>query len=193
MPLDELVRLATTERAQLQVEEIALVDKELVQRGVTAVNDGDRRVLDLSDRHPKSFTRGDLIWPPIEDEHSAVRLGRIGAVAAWTVSAVTVVILLRASGTSPLGRPGAQIWSLFEAGLYVGIGIGMWHGSLTSAILGLVAYTAARIYIWSTTGHVPGGLAIVFVWAFVNGIRGTLAIRSFKQAATARQGKSADA
>ena len=99
LPEEELLRIATTDRAEYVPEALALVDSELKRRGIAEVSRERHREL----KHQRESSETSRlprwlawIYPAISSEVSALRVARHGAVAAWVVSGTTVVLSLLA-------------------------------------------------------------------------------------------------
>jgi serine/threonine-protein kinase len=97
--------------------------------------------------------------------------------------------LLAISGTSILF---SSAWELVDVALIFGLAFGISRKSRTCAILMLVYFISAKIFIMSETGK-PSGilLAIVFIYYYWQGVSGTFAYHKLKQTGTIAKAEQA--
>ncbi len=87
----------------------------------------------------------------------------------------TIFALLAINGTKPVaGINGA---ALFDAAIFIGIGIGIGRLSRVAAVAGLVIYIAERLYMMSLNGPAGLWMTIALTLIFINSVRGTFAYR----------------
>jgi len=108
-----------------------------------------------------------------------------GAVAAWIVAAINIAIGAYILFTSPdaartFGITGAAI---FDGVCFGIIGIFIWRYSFIGAWFGLVLFTLEKIYQWVAQPKALLGIfvAVALWFAFLNGVRGAMALRRFKR------------
>ena len=108
-----------------------------------------------------------------------------GAIAAWVVAAINIgigayILFAAPDAARPFGLTGAAIFD----GMYFGIiGIFIWRYSFIGAWLGLVLFTLEKVYQWVTQPKALAGVVVAAaLWfAFLNGVRGAMALRRFKR------------
>ena len=187
--------MATTDRAEYVPEALVLVESEIRRRGLNNVTSA--RHLELKREREQAEERARprpirwLAWvfPETSSGASALRVARQGAIASWVVGTSTFLLALFATrvdlAASLKNGPGTFLgaehgfYVLLGAVLYVGLGFGVWAGSLIAAAAALILYVGAQAYVYSAQGSVPNGVVFLLSIAFWNGVRGAKALRGF--------------
>lgn len=122
-------------------------------------------------------------WPTIEDESSAEHATKTAVGASGFIAAVTgVLAVLSIIYHHPiLGLDG---WGLVDAGIFALIAWRISKVSRAWAIVGLLMYLLEVGYKLATNpSGALGVLTIIFVLAYINGIRGAFAYHRYRNAA----------
>ena len=125
-------------------------------------------------------------WISIDSIESARTAARQGVWAAGLVAAITAVlaVISMTTGGMPAGFPHVNAWAFWDVGFFVAVAWGIHKMSRVAAVIGLVLYLIEQIIMrvsypeMSTRGLVFVGL---FIFAFINGIRGTFAYHAFRR------------
>ena len=90
-----------------------------------------------------------------------------------------VLLLLSLSLDDFLPQLGLDLWSLLDVMLIFGLTYGIYRKSRTCAILLLVYFLISKIFIAVQMGRIPSlFIALIFVYLFVQGVRGTFAFQA---------------
>jgi hypothetical protein len=186
LPEEELLRIATTERAQYVPEALALVQSEIQRRGLENISSAhhlklkrEREQMEERER-PRAARWLSWMYQTVSSEASALRVTRQGAIASWVIGAGTFVLAVSSATVETVPSLKQAFYNLLGAVIYIAIGFGTWGGSLLAAGFGLAVYVGDRLYAWVVLDHEPGGIAILLTMAFLNGVRGARALRSFR-------------
>ena len=190
LPDEELKKIASVACGRYPTPTLLAAIAELERRGV-ALPEAARNRPPSVQREDKPPRKGWFAWanPKIDDEASALRAARQGAVAAWIVTGLAAVFGLLSFEVEAFAKAGFGIGSLLESALFGWIGFRIWRGSLLFAIAGLTLYTIERVYDMVEAGRSPRGVAILLILAFANGCRGAWAVRKYRATGSA-SGKS---
>jgi hypothetical protein len=74
-----------------------------------------------------------------------------------------------------------DLWALGDASVFGIIAWGLWRYSRIAAWAGLLMYALDRLYAFSSAAPVNFMVAIILTLAFVNGVRGTMALHRFRE------------
>lgn len=125
-------------------------------------------------------------WPSVDTPDAAARATKQAFWAAVLVAGLTgSFALMAAAGVGVVQEIGINTGALVDAGLFAVIALGLWKQSRAAAWAGLALYGFERIYAWSTTGAGSPLIPIIFILAFIGGVRGTAALARMKDAAPA--------
>jgi hypothetical protein len=126
-------------------------------------------------------------WPTFGNRADAQQAMKGGAAASWVVAAINLGIglflIFSPPGTgASYGMSGAMV---IDGTIFALVGWGIWRYSLIGAIAGFAFFSLEKIYQFSTQPKAAFGifLAVVLWMAFLNGVRGALALRQFERAA----------
>lgn len=103
-------------------------------------------------------------WPHIADEHQAEMIAYYGLYGCIIKTAIAI------------------IYSQWLEGILFGVvGIGIYKLSRIAAVVGLALYVTEKMLVLVQGGNLfSGGLyLLLFVYAFINGVRGTIAYHGF--------------
>ena len=101
-------------------------------------------------------------------------------IAAAIVATVTTVLAFSSMRGSEVAKTlGVGASAVVDALLFIMVGFGIWRYSRVAAVSGLLLFIAERLFLWATARHRPGGLAVLLLLGFVNGVRGTFAYHRF--------------
>ena len=178
---EELLRMATTDRAEYVPEALALVDSEIARRGLDTVTSA--RHLELKREREQTEERarprlfGWLTWvfPETSSDASALRVARQGALVSWFLGAVAFLGALLA--TRAVVSPHHGLYLLLVAVIYVALGFGVWAGSLLAAAVALTLFVGTQAYGLLVLGLGHIAFTPIFLVAFWNGVRGAKALR----------------
>jgi hypothetical protein len=125
------------------------------------------------------FDKDSEWWPSITTPENAIRAMQYGSSAATLVAVITAVI---GGSAIYLGHPvlGMHGWILMDAALFSLVAWRMYRLSLPWSIVGLVLFTAGRLYSILNNPHLLiGGIVgtVVFFPAYLNAVRGGLYLR----------------
>jgi hypothetical protein len=125
----------------------------------------------------------------IGNRADAVQAMKGGAIAAWVVAGINLLIgayILFAAPSAGLafGLTGA---AMVDGAVFGVIGFFIWRQSVVAAWIGLVLFTLEKIFQWATQPKALVGIFMaVALWlAFLNGVRGAMALRRFNREAPA--------
>jgi hypothetical protein len=114
-------------------------------------------------------------WPELRDPAEAEKAVKGAAYVAFFVAALTGILSLLAvlSVTQILSG-----WAIIDALIFGLIGFFILRGSRVAAVVGLALYVLEVLAALAVTGN-PVGLVIgiIITFAFINGVRGTSALR----------------
>jgi len=134
-------------------------------------------------RH-SSFKSGSWI-ADIGNRADAQQAMKGGATASWIVAAINIalgayILFAAPDAAKTFGITGAAI---FDGVCFGIIGIFIWRYSFISAWLGLVFFSLEKVYQWVTQPKALVGIfvAVALWFAFLNGVRGAMALRRFKR------------
>lgn len=95
---------------------------------------------------------------------------------AWVVGTISGVFTLAVTLFAIFGHSilGYSAWELTDVALIFGLTFGIYKKSRTCAVLMLIYFIAAKIYLITQTGK-PSGLvmAVIFAYYFAMGVKGT--------------------
>ncbi len=121
------------------------------------------------------------LWPNIGDIDDASVQSRTGAAVAFLISIVTAVITyLQTTGAIHwFGHIDAKAY--IDAGVFLIIGIGLRYHSRLAALAGLGLYGFEQYVMIQQYGFRFNLLALFFIIAFMNAVRGAFAYHQFKR------------
>ncbi len=113
------------------------------------------------------------IWPEINDREQARSAVRNAAITAWIIASLTGIASVAAITGHPflVGKS-----ALLDALLFAIVGWSLWRGSRVGAVCGLLLYSI-EIY-WMFSKGQFGVLVLVFIVAFIAGVRGSFKLHS---------------
>ncbi|QDE38863.1 hypothetical protein FIV34_06435 [Luteibacter pinisoli] len=127
--------------------------------------------------------------PAIGNRADAQQAMKGGAFAAGFVALVNLGIggylLLSGAGHSALlGVSGSVV---IDGTIFAVLGVFLWRQSIVAAWIGLILFTLEKAWQWTTQPKALVGivLAVVLWLAFLNALRGALALRQFNREAKA--------
>lgn len=133
-------------------------------------------------------------WPSVETADDAKFAVKQAFGVAVLCSAVTAVFALLGAAEIEFARNlGFDAWGLVDALVFAAIACGLWRHSRIAAWAGLVVYTGERMYMWSQFGvKNPGNpiVSIIFILAFIGGVRGTSALHAYKVESASLRGRT---
>ena len=125
---------------------------------------------------PSSF-----YYPDLSTAQKGIRDAWIGGLISGSLTlAVTLATLYR---PEVVIKTGMNIWNLIDVGLIFGLTWGIFNKNRACAV-SLLAYFILSKLIQFTSGIVNPvaiGIAICFIWAYFNGIRGTFTYHKLKR------------
>jgi len=135
----------------------------------------------LNEGRENSFVRFELnwIWPKIYSKATATGAAKDGALAAFFVSGVTgLFALLSIFRVFTLASP----LSFVDAVVFAFLGFMVRRMSRTAAVAGLALFVVERVFggIAHGVNAGIGVLAIVLLFAFISGVRGTFAYHHYR-------------
>lgn len=135
--------------------------------------------------HESKRTYQDWIWPNVNTPAGAARATQQAFCAAAICAVFTsVVSLLGVIGVQSVQEMGLGYGTLLDATIFAMIAFGIWKQSSFAAWSGLLFYCFERVGDWilfDTKGLV---ISLVFLFSFVAGVRGTVALRRMKQSSS---------
>ncbi len=117
-------------------------------------------------------------WPEIYDRDTAQEVARRGAWVALLVAALTALLALLSLALRVVIL-GVTPPALLDAVIFAVAGWRIYKMSRAWAVTGMVLYLIEVLYGFSQGRF--GVLAVVFLFAFLNAIRGTFAFHRFSQ------------
>jgi hypothetical protein len=122
-------------------------------------------------------------WPEMPTETAARIVVRRAAWCAIWVAALNALFASISAITGTAFGP-FDAMAYVDATIMAVIAVGLWRGWRAAAVSSVIYYSVALCYtMWSslsTSGHTTFPyVGIVFIVAFVNGIRGTFALNQF--------------
>lgn len=115
----------------------------------------------------------------------AVQAMKGGAIASWIVAGINIaigayILFAAPEAARTFGITGAAI---IDGTLFGILGFFIWRQSAIAAWLGLGFFTLEKIYQWTTQPKALVGIVVaVAIWvAFLNSVRGAIALRRFKR------------
>jgi len=178
---EELLRMATTDRAEYVPQALAVVDSEIGRRGLENVTSAHHLELKREREQAEERARPRpvrwLTWvfPETSSDASALRVARQGAIVSWVLGAGAFLLALLA--TRVVASPHRGLYLLLVAVIYVALGFGVWAGSLLAAAAALTLFVGTQAYSWFVLGLGPNGFNLIWLVAFWNGVRGAKALR----------------
>jgi len=178
---EELLRMATTDRAEYVPEALALVDSEIGRRGLDNVTSAHhlelKREREQTEERARPRLVGWLSWvfPETSSDASALWVARQGAIVCWVLGAAAFLMALLA--TRAVASPHHGLYLLLEAVIYVALGFGVWAGSLLAAAAALTVFVGTLAYSWFVLGLGQNGFGLIWLVPFWNGVRGAKALR----------------
>lgn len=144
----------------------------------------------------RSNDSSNAFWPTFGNCADAQKAMKGGAAASWLVAALNtgigLFLMFSPPGTgASYGMSGAAV---IDGIIFALIGWGIWRYSLIGAIAGLGFFSLEKVYQFSTQPKAFAGivLAVVIWMAFLNSVRGALALRRLERA-TSTSAVDADA
>jgi hypothetical protein len=125
-------------------------------------------------------------WPDVTDLESARATAKRGWQAAFVVSSLTAIIASIAAVRGPF--LGYDAWSFVDAAFTAVIGWRIMRMSRAWAVVGLAYWLvnlASRAIDPSSVRLSGMGVAIIMLFGFINGVRGTFAHRRLQKTALA--------
>ena len=115
----------------------------------------------------------DWLWPKVSDRKNA----QFAITEAFCVAAAVAVItaLFATVALMKSTSDGTAADGFASALAFGGISYGIYRKSRIAAISGLVLYLAGRVYVIVKVGSSPVGIWLLVAFAFLHGVRGTLA------------------
>jgi hypothetical protein len=136
---------------------------------------------------PKAKKSG--VLAAVTDLESARSAGKQGAFAAFFGAGATALFAAIAmANPQAMQDIGIDAWAFLDAGLFLGLGIGIWRMSRVCAVLGLTFFLVEKLFMFaSNPGNASKGviMVIILVLAYINGIRGTFAYHRLRNDASA--------
>src|SRR5262245_46618793 len=119
-----------------------------------------------------------LFWPRVDTVDDANWAVRQAMIAAIVVAVLTFIVsALAIAGVTFVKSLGVDGWSMIDAGLFAVIALFLHRKSRVAAWSGLALYVGERVFQWATVGPKGPIMAVVFVLAFIGGVRGAEALR----------------
>jgi hypothetical protein len=140
-------------------------------------------------RDPESKrTYRDWIWPNVNTQAGAVwATQQAFAAAAFCAVLTGVISLLGVIGVPSVQELGFGYGTLLDAAIFAMIAFGIWKQSIFAAWSGLLFYCFERVGDWILFDTKGLFISFAFLFAFVAGVRGTVALRRTKQSNSATQ------
>jgi hypothetical protein len=127
-------------------------------------------------------TYRDWIWPNVNTPAGAVWATQQAFAAAAICAVLTSVMsLLGVIGVQSLEESGFGYGSLLDATVFAMIAFGLWRQSSFAAWSGLLFYCFERLGDWILFDTKGLLISFAFLFAFIAGVRGTVALRRMKQ------------
>ncbi|MDX2239533.1 MAG: hypothetical protein NW224_02510 [Leptolyngbyaceae cyanobacterium bins.302] len=127
----------------------------------------------------RSTKNESFFLPTISDLKSAQSAARQGTAVCILIIVFSLVVAGISSSTT--GTPPSQ-WLIAALLIYGVIAVMIYRMSRVAAIAGLVLYMGDRLVLFAQQGiSVSAAIAILFVFAFINAIRGTFAYHRLRQ------------
>jgi hypothetical protein len=120
---------------------------------------------------------GTTYWPDVSTTSDAEKAVKTAAYVAFFVAAVTGVLSLLAVFSTVQILSG---WDILDAVAFVLLGLWILRGSRAAAVLALLLYIVELVVGIATTGGgnpVQFVVGLIFVFAFINGVRGAYSLR----------------
>jgi len=120
------------------------------------------------------------IWPQIYDMDSAREAAKVSAYAAFFCAGITALFaVLSIAGVNLISY--ISMWSLLDAVIFLGFGIGTKKMSRVCSVLLLAFYVLEKIASL-VEGHFQNPLIwLLFIALFTSGVRGCFAYHQFSQ------------
>jgi hypothetical protein len=125
-----------------------------------------------------------FFWPDVSTLEGAHWAARQAAHAAAFVAVATgIAAMLALAGVQFVKSLGINGWSLVDAAIFGVVAFYLYKDSRVAAWTGLVLFVVERVFMLVTVPAARTGpvMAIVFILAFVGGVRGTQALHRFGQ------------
>lgn len=126
---------------------------------------------------------GSAYWPDVSTTDVAERAVKTAAYVAFFVAAVTGIFSLLALFTTTQILSG---WDVLDALAFVVLGIWILRGSRAAAVLALILYIVELAVGIATRGGgnpVQFVVGLIFLFAFINGVRGAYSLRRLEGSA----------
>lgn len=127
------------------------------------------------------------VFPSVDSLEAAKQAAYQGRAAAILVAVITtafILISIAFGGSLGAGMPQVDAWAFWDVGLFVAIAFGIHKLSRVAAVAGLLIYLAEQILMRAANPSMSASgiaVAVCFVLAFVNGIRGTFAYHQLRR------------
>jgi hypothetical protein len=119
-----------------------------------------------------------LFWPSVDTVDDANWAVRQAMIAAIVVAGLTFIVAsLAIAGVAFVKSLGIDGWSMIDAALFGVIAFFLNRKSRVAAWAGLALYVAERVFQFVTVGPKGPVMAVVFVLAFIGGVRGAESLR----------------
>ncbi len=129
-----------------------------------------------STKQPNNF------WPEINSLETAKTAAHQGVWAAVLVAIFNTILILISITMETANTAPISAWGFIDVGIFVAIAIGIYKLSRIAAVIGLSLYLIGRIVLMiSVGGNVASALAILFILAFMNSVRGTFAYHRLRR------------
>jgi len=132
-------------------------------------------------------------WPKVDTVENAtwaVKQAFWGAVICASITGIAA--LLAVFGVAFVKTLGITSWSFLDAGIFAGIAVGLRRHSRIAAWSALLLYVVERVFSIVTSGKFNAPfMSVVFILAFIGGIRGANALHRLKQTPPAEELKRA--
>jgi hypothetical protein len=121
-------------------------------------------------------------WPSVATREGAKFASRQAFAAAVLCTGLDCIFAALGALKVDLGPElRFDFWALGDASVFGIIAWGLWRHSRIAAWAGLLMYVLDRLYAFSTAARANLVVAIILILAFVNGVRGTMALHRFKE------------
>ena len=125
--------------------------------------------------------RWNWVWPKVDTPARAALATKQAFWAAILCAAITFGFAsLAAVGIGAVQGLGFDAGAMVDGALFGAIALGLWRQSRLAAWAGLALYCVERVYMWTTVGTTNPVIGVVFILAFIGGVRGTSALHRFR-------------
>lgn len=114
------------------------------------------------------------IWPSVSTLESAKEATRQAFWGAMICGIATfVVVILAKMEVEGFLKFNLNLSALIDSFLFLIIALGLWKNSRIASVSGLALYLLERVDMWFRYGPTNPIISMLFIMAFINGIRGT--------------------